>query len=32
MKIFTKRNALIGSAALFVGKRFVKRRLRRKTA
>jgi hypothetical protein len=28
MKIFTKRNALVGSMALFVGRRYARRRMR----
>jgi len=31
-KIFTKKNALIGSAALFFAKRFAKKRLRSRSA
>jgi len=29
MKIFSKRNALLGSLALYVGKRVAKRKMRR---
>jgi len=32
MKIFSKRNALIGSITLFFAKRYMKRRFRGKTA
>jgi hypothetical protein len=32
MKMFSKRNALIGWIALFFAKRYVKRRLRSRTA
>jgi hypothetical protein len=32
MKIFSKRNALIGSIALFFAKRYMKRRFRSRTA
>jgi len=31
-KIFTKRNALIGSATVFFAKRYAKKRLRRRMA
>jgi hypothetical protein len=31
-KFFTKRNALIGSAAMFFAKRYAKKRLRRRAA
>jgi len=32
MKIFRKRNALVGSLALFVGRKYAKRRMRGMTS
>jgi hypothetical protein len=32
MKVFSKRNALVGSLALFVGRKVAKRKMRRMTS